>query len=574
MSAWPMSKADTRDHVALGRKYAKDVDAGRIDVCKWVTFACQRHLNDLKRQKTAGFPYRFDDARGNKVARFVEQLKHVKGPLTGQHIRLEPWQCFILTTVFGWVNHGGPRDGKRRFRRAYNEMPRGQGKSALSSGLALYLLAADGEGGAECYSVATTRQQAGIVGKDAQQMARKSPELMKALGVDVLAHRIIVPRTGSKFEALSSESGTLDGLSIHGGIVDEAHAMRDRSLYDVIETGTGKRDQSLLWVITTAGSNRAGICYELRTYLIKILTGVAKDESFFGIIYAANEGDNWTDEATWRRANPNYGISVMPEILAQLATKAMQMPAAINNFRTKHLCEWVSADAAWMDMRAWDRMTDLELNLADFTGEPCVIGLDLATKTDICAKVRLFRREIDGAIHYYAFGDYYLPEAAVSDGRNSQYPGWEITGRLTVTPGDVLDFERVEMDILDDAGRFLVDEVAYDPWQATQLAQRLQAQGAKVIEFRNTVANFSAPMKELDALVRSGRFHHDGCPVLSWMISNVVCHMDAKENIYPRKERPENKIDGVVALLSALGRVMTAETPQRSVYEERGLLSF
>lgn len=567
-------QSKARDHAEIGFRYAEDVDAGRVDVCHWVQKACRRHLEDLKRQKSAAFPYRFEGDRGGKICRFIERLKHTKGPLAGTEIVLADWQCWLLTSVWGWLNHGGPRDGRRRFRRSYLEVPRGNGKSALSSGVALYMTAADGEGGAECYSVATTRQQAGIVARDAQQMARRAPEFMRALGLEVLAHRIIVPRTASKFEALSSESGTLDGLSVHFACLDEAHAMRDRSLVDVIETGTGKRDQSLLWTITTAGTDRSGICYEMRTYLAKVLNGAIKDESTFGVIYSVNEGDNWTLPETWRRANPNWEVSVMPEVVAQLAAKAMQMPAAINNFRTKHLCEWCSADASWMDMRAWDRMADPSLDVADFEGEPCIIGLDLATKTDICAKVRLFRRQVDDVTHFYAFGDYYLPEAAVSDGRNSQYPGWEITGRLTVTPGDVLDFERVEADIMEDASRFQVDEVAYDPWQATQLAQRLQAQGAKVIEYRNTVANFSAPMKELDALVRSGRFHHDGCPVLAWMVSNVVCHTDAKENIYPRKERPENKIDGVIALLSALGRAMVEQAPSVSVYEQRGLLSF
>ena len=552
-----------RDQSAIGLQYCIDVTTGTVDACHWVRMACQRQMDDIAKQKTAEFPYRFEVVNGNKICRFIEHLKHTKGPLTGRNIILEPWQCWLLTTVWGWVNNGGLRDGKRRFRRAYNEMPRGQGKSAISSAVALYMLAADGEGGAECYSLATTRDQARIVFRDAQQMARKSPELMGALGVQINANNIIIPKSASRLEALSSEGNTLDGLSIHYACVDELHAHRTRELWDVIETGTGKRDQSLLWAITTAGSNRSGICYEIRTYVTKILDGVAKDESFFGVIYTIDDGDDWMAEATWRKANPNFGISVMPEVLAQLAAKAMQMPAAQANFRTKHLSTWVNSDAAWMDMAAWDRAADKSLNLADFEGESCVIGLDLATKIDIAAKVRIFPRDIGGIVHYYVFGQYYLPEAAVSDGRNSQYPGWEISGRLTVTPGDVLDFEVVETDLIEDSRRFNVAEIAYDPWQATQLAQRLQAQGASVVEFRNTVGNFSAPMKELDALVRSGRLHHDGDEVLTWMVSNVVCHTDNKENIYPRKERPENKIDGVVCLISALGRLMvrTDESP-------------
>jgi phage terminase large subunit-like protein len=334
------------------------------------------------------------------------------------------------------------------------------------------------------------------------------------------------------------------------------HAHKSRELWDVIETGTGKRDQSLLWAITTAGTNRAGICYEVREYLTKVLAGVADDPAFFGCIWTIDADDDWMAEASFRKANPNWGISVMPDVVMGLVAKAMQMPAAQNNLRTKHLDVWCNADSAWMDMAAWDRAADPTLDIADFEGDPCVVGLDLATKTDIAAKMRLFRRHINGVAHYYAFGQYYLPESAVQDGRNSQYGGWEVTGRLTVTDGDVLDFSRIEQDLLDDSSRFKVDEIAYDPWQAADLAQRLQANGANVIEYRNTVGNFSAPMKEIDALARQGRLHHDGDPVLAWMVSNVVCHVDQKDNIYPRKERPENKIDGLVALVMAMGRAM------------------
>jgi phage terminase large subunit-like protein len=547
-----------RDHVALGREYAEDVVAGRVVACKWVVAACRRHLDDLKRQGDTGFPYLFDEEKGGRICRFVERLKHTKGPLSSRTIVLERWQCWILTSVFGWVRPSG----KRRFRRVYLEMPRGQGKSALSSAIGLYMLAADGEGGAEVYSLATTRDQARIVFRDAQQMARKAPDLAQALGIEVAAHNINVKRSASKFEALASEAHTLDGLAIHAAIVDELHAHRQRDTLDVIETGTGKREQSLLWCITTAGTDRSGICYEVRTYLTKVLDRLIDDDSQFGVIYTIDDGDDWQTLAAWQKANPNWGVSVQPDVIGQLAAKAMQMPAAQNNFRTKHLCVWENADQAWMDMGAWDRCADPSLDLADFNGEKCIIGLDLATKTDIAAKAMLFRQEVSGVDHYYAFVQSYLPETAASDGRNSQYAGWEIEGRLTVTPGDVLDFQQIEDDLIEDSSRFQVEEIAYDPWQATQLAQNLQKQGANVIEFRNTVANFSAPMKELDALVRAGRFHHNADPVLSWMVSNVVCHTDAKENIYPRKERAENKIDGVVALIMALGRALVRTTDE------------
>ncbi len=547
-------------YATVARRYAEAVVAGDIPACRWVRLACQRQQDDLARFKGKASPYQFNpklrDREGrafhpaDNLCAFIERLPHVKGPLAGELIKLEPWQVFILTTVFGWVKP----DGKRRFRRSYIEVPRGNAKSTLSSAVALYMLAADGEGGAEVYSLATTRDQARIVFGDAQTMARRSTGFRSRFGVAVGAHNMHVLATGSKFEALSAEGSTLDGLNIHFGCVDELHAHKTRTVYDVVETGTGKRDNSLLWVITTAGSNRAGICYEIRTFVNRLLEGLFEDDSQFGIIYGLDDADDWTSEAALIKANPNWGISVRPEVLLPLQAKAMQMPSAINNFKTKHLNEWVNADAAWMDMRAWDACTDPNLSENDFLGKPCHIGLDLASKVDIAAKANVFQR--DG--RFYVFMTYYLPESAVEEGRNSQYSGWARRGLLTVTPGNVTDFDQIEAELVADASRFQIVEVPFDPFQATQLSAHMLAEGLPMVEMRPTVLNFSEPMKQLEALVLQRRLVHNGDPILAWMISNVVCHRDAKDNIYPRKEREENKIDGVVALIMALGRIMTS----------------
>jgi phage terminase large subunit-like protein len=328
-----------------------------------VKFACERQVKDLTRKK--GFPYIYDPSRGSRVCSFVELLPHIKGALAGQPIKLEPWQIFIIMTVFSWVNP----EGSRRFRRVYIEVPRGNGKSALSSAIGLYMLTADNEGGAEVYSFATTRDQAKIVFGDAQQMARKSNGLRSHFGVDVNAHNIFVTKTASKFEALSAEGSTLDGLNTHFACIDELHAHKTRAVYDVVETSIGKRLQSLLWVITTAGSNRSGICYEVRGFVSKILKGSAIDESQFGIIYGLDKDDDWATEEALIKANPNWGVSVMPEVLLSLQAKAMSMASASNNFRTKHLNEWVNADVSWMDMRKWDECSDPTLEISDFGGE-------------------------------------------------------------------------------------------------------------------------------------------------------------------------------------------------------------
>lgn len=563
----------SRDYVAIANRYVDDVLTGRIPACKWVKLACQRQRNDLKRARTKAWPYRFDAELATRACEFIELLPHVKGPLAREKklLVLEPWQIFRRTTVYGWVHKAGKLKGRRRFRMAYDEVPRGNGKSAELSGSGLYALAADREQGAEVYSAAVTKDQARIVFSTAAKMAQKRPALRASLGLEVHKGAVSQERTASTFKPLASDEDSLDGLNVHFAAIDELHAHKTRAVYDVIETGMGKRDQPLMHVITTAGTNRSGICYEVRNYICKILQGTATDETVFGIIYTIDDGDDWQSEDSWRKANPNWGVSVDPGHIARIAAKAMQMPSAQPNFLTKHLNLWVNADVAWMDMRVWERCGDPALKLEQFEGQRCRIALDLATKTDIAAKILLFPKIIDDEQHYYVFGRYYLPAQAIEDGRNSQYEGWRRSGRLIETEGDVIDFGRIEDDVEDDVAAFTETEVAYDPWQALNLAQRLQAKGVPVIEYRNTVANFSAPMKEIEALARQGRLHHDGDPILAWMVSNVVCHTDAKDNIYPRKERPENKIDGVVALIMALGRELSA-TDESSYLSKGDLL--
>ncbi len=553
------AKDKKADHVAKANAYIDDVLTGKIPACLLVQAACRRQRDDLKRLVKHPL-YVWNPDAGNKVCRFIERLPHIKGPKANakELCILEPWQCFIITTVFGWLRKD---NGSRRFKRSYVEVPRGNGKSFLSAGVGLYCLSNDDEQGAEVYSAATTRDQAKIVWGDARSMMVKRPEFAAKIGVGISTYSVFQASTGSKFLPLSREADNQDGLNVHCAIIDELHAHKTRETYDVIETGSAKRDNSLIWVITTAGSDTSGICYEQRSYVRKILEGL-EDETQFGVIYTVDEGDDWTEVATWQKANPNWNVSVNPDTFAALAFKAMQTPSAQNNFKTKHLDLWVNADTAAFDMRAWDKCADISLRIEDFAGQECCAAVDLASKIDIAAKSRVFKRMLPKPgtevmeAHYYVFVESYLPEAALTDGRNSQYSGWEIEGWLRTTPGDVLDFSLVQEELLRDGVDYKLREVAYDPWQATQMAQELTGQGLVMVEVRPSVQNFSAPMKELDALMRAERLHHDGNPALRWMISNTVCHTDAKDNIYPRKEKPENKIDGVVAVIMALGRAM------------------
>lgn len=533
--------------------------------------ACARHLADLARAKAdPAWPYVFDAAKADRVCRFIELLPHVKGDWAKRRetIRLEPWQAFILCVVFGWVHR---TTGLRRFLTVYIEVPRKNAKSTLTSAVALYMLAADGEAGAECYSAATKKDQARIVFDAARAMALKCPEFRDRFGVDVWTHQISVPAEGSIFKPLDAQGSTQDGANVHFVGVDELHAHKTRAMFDVMETATGSRSQSILWIITTGGTNTAGICYEQRDYVTKILNGVFADETYFGIIYTLDKGDDWRDPGSLAKANPNLGVSVNASQITRLIAKAKRTPSAQNNVKTKHFNIWGGAGDAWMDMQEWNAAADPGLRLEDFAGEDCWQGIDLASKVDVASRVRVFRHTIDGRDHYYAFASHYVPMAAVEEEANAAYPGWQKQGHLIATPGNIIDIGKIEEDIEDEASRFTVRQIAYDPFQATQMATRLTAAGFEMVEVRPTVLNFSEPMKELEALVLDDRFHHDGDPVLAWMASNVTAELDRKDNIYPRKERRENKIDGIVALIMALSRAIADEEQGISIpenYEE------
>lgn len=469
--------------------------------------------------------------------------------MKGHRIKLEPWQIFILTTIFGWVDS----EGVRRFKRVYIEVPRGNGKSALSSGISVYMTSADNEGGAECYTFATTGEQARVVFDVAKQMLNLSPDVRSQMGLSVQARTVTQLKTGSVLAYKSSEGSTLDGLNTHFACIDELHAHRTRDLYDVVETSIGKRLQPLLWVITTAGFDSAGICYEVRSMVTMVLNQTVTDESQFGIIYTIDEDDDWTSDEALMKANPNWGVSVNPKTVTELRDKALVLPSAVNNFKTKHLNIWCSAKAAWMDMQKWRACAEPSMRVEDFLGQNCAIGLDLAAKNDVTARIKVFPRiNAEGKTEYCVFSDFYLPEQAVLDGKNSQYAGWVDQGFIKQTPGAMTDLNLVEEDLREDLSAYDVRAIAYDPWNAMQLASSLSEGGAPMVEYRNTVQNISDPMKTLEALVLDGRIRHNGNVCMDWMMGNVVAKLDAKDNIYPRKERYENKIDGPVALIMAI----------------------
>lgn len=551
-----------KDYCRTALAYCRRVVSGKQVACEYVKLACQRQIDDLARWKGTKAPYRFDRKKANRVCALVEYFRHIKGALAGQRIVLEPWQIFILTTVFGWVD----QQGFRRFRKSYVEVPRGNGKSALSSAVSLVMLMADGEKGAEVYSLATTSDQARIVFDVAQKMARKSPDLLERVGAHVGAHAITIESEASVFKPLASDSTTLDGLNVHFACVDELHAHKTRDLYDVVETALGKRQQPLLWTITTAGFDTTGICYEVRSDLIDILKGAPGGDATFGVIFTIDEGDDWTDIKSAEKANPNWGVSVMPKTIADHLAKALRQPASANNYKTKYLDVWCAARSPWMDMEAWDACSDEAMTLEDFEGQDCYMAVDLASKDDLAVVVLLFPVILsDGRDGWACFGKYYLPSAALGDSvdgaasrrpKNASYIGWRDEGLITTTEGAMLDQSVVEADIRECLSRFEVQAIAFDPWQAAHMIRALSDDGAPIVEVKQRVQYMSEPMKWTHALVQDGRLRHNGDPVFRWGISNVVCKEDANSNIYPRKETADKKIDPAVALIMAVGRTL------------------
>jgi phage terminase large subunit-like protein len=558
----------------IATQYARDIVDARIPSCKWHRLACARHLRDLERIGSPGFPYVFNpeltDPKGKayhpgeRICKFAELMPHIKGDWAarGQLIKLEPWQAFILVSIFGWVHQ---LTHKRRFRVADLFVPRKNAKSTLASVIGNFMLAVDGEFGAEVYSGATSQDQAMEVFRPALLMARATPRFLSNFGVSVNASNISVVETNSKFEPIIGKPG--DGASPSCAIVDEYHEHKTAELYETMQTGMGARSQPLMLVITTAGSDISGPCFMHQKELEKILEGIIENDQRFGIIFGIDEGDDWSSETVLQKANPNYGVSVDADFLKIQQRDAVADPRKQNVFKTKHLNEWVAAASPWLNLHHLQQAADPTLKLADFQGEPAVVGLDLASKQDIASAVWVFTREIAGATHYYAISRNYVPESAVEKSENAHYQGWVNGGHLIATAGNMISLAQIEDDILASAETAVIREIAKDPWGGQQLGANLQEAGLEVVDIPQQVRFLSEPMKEIQACVDAGRFHHDGNPAFVWMLSNVEVKEDRNENIFPRKLRAANKIDAAVALIVAMNRAMIAAPASQSFWE-------
>lgn len=559
----------TNDHLADVQAYCNAVLSGARPACKWEKLAVQRYLNDLERQNTPGFPYVFNTETACKIVDFGELFPHVKGKWArasgkANRIRFEAWQKFSLVNIFGWVHVD---TGMRKYRIVYDEEPRKNGKSIKAAVVGLYLLAQDDEFGAEVYCGATSEKQAWEVFRPAIKMAEKQPSFRRAYGITCHAKRMEAdtvgtkPRKdgskrfpdGSRFEPVIGKPG--DGASPSGAILDEVHEHPDDTLFDTMLTGMGAREQPLLMMITTAGSNIAGPCYAQRKELEAVLLGSIINEELFGIIYTVDDPETeWRTEEGMIKANPNLGVSISREFLEARVRDAETSPRKRSTVLTKHFNVWVTGKNAWLNMLLWNRQADPSLSESDFEGEVAKLGVDLSEVDDLTASVKCFRRDVDGERHYYLFGRYYATEAKVAE--NDHYDEWVQSGHLIQCDGETIDYDDVEEHIVADAEQFTIEQCFYDPHGAAHLAQRLEKHHSiEAVKVGQTYTNFSAPMRDFERLLKSGRIHHDGNPCLGWMFANVVAkETEDGKMMRPVKENRESKIDGAVAaLMSFIG---------------------
>lgn len=437
----------------------------------------------------------------------------------------------------------------------------------MASQAALYFLALDDPQGNIISCFATKADQARIVLDSSRAMAKKAKSFLQKTGVEVLAHKVVHEDSNSQIRAMSSDDKSQDGLNDILAIMDELHA-QDQALFDVVYSGLSKRKDSLMLCITTAGFSTDSVGYFQSVYAKKVAMGEMDDDLFFSLVYTIDEGDDIFEETTWKKANPNYGISVDPETFEAKAKKAMVMPNDLPNFKVKHLNTWISESKAFFDTAKWDLCYEPGLTMDRFLGKKCVMSLDLASKVDLVSRGFVF--EENGL--FYVFDKSYIPEDTVRQVKNSLYETAIAEGHLIMTPGEAIHYPNITRDIIADSKKFKITEVPYDPWNATHIAQDLTKEKLNMLEFRFNTGNLSEPTKNFDALIRQGKVRHNGSPILKWSLGNVVCKEDAAGNVFPRKTHDKLKIDPIIALIMSFAVVLQKDKKE-SVYESRGLRS-
>ncbi|AOE63781.1 terminase large subunit [Pseudomonas corrugata] len=549
--------------------WARTVLKGKFPACRYIHQSIQRHFDDVAASRLKSFAYKFDPKKAEKKLKLMQLLPHTKGEwaFKRQLITLEPWQLFGLACTFGWVKKKG---GYRRFRESYWEVPRKNGKSVIAAGVGIGMFVADNEFGAEVYSGATTEKQAWEVFRPARLMVMRSPMLIEAAGIEVNASNMNIPSDCSRFEPLIGNPG--DGASPSCAIIDEFHEHDSAAQYDTMLTGMGARRQPLMFIITTAGANIEGPCYDKRRQVLEMLNGTVPDPELFGYIWTLDEGDDWTDPKNLAKANPCMGVSVFQEYLESQLARAIRSARFTNTFKTKHLNLWVSAKAGFFNVETWRSCEDKTLTLEMFEGQECMLGFDLARKLDMNSMARLFWRVIDGKTHYYSISPkFWVPEDTANDTDNrrmaERFQAWINTGHLLTTDGAEVDYREILAEAKEANHLAPVRECPIDPHGATGLSHDLDDEGLNPVTITQNYTNMSDPMKELEAAITAGRFHHDGNPIMTWCIGNVIGKFlpGNDDVVRPIKQGDDNKIDGAVALIMAIGRVLANAHPEETL---------
>lgn len=562
------------DHsVDVVHEYARRVTAGDIVAGLPVRQLCAGHLNDLA---TAPGGVYFDAGAAQLALDFLGLCQHSKGRWAGRPLELEAWQQFIVGSVYGWMR----AEGLRRYRTVYIEVARKNGKTTKLAGIGNLMLVADGEDGAEVYAAATKRDQARICWSAAANMVRRSPALSRR--VRVFRSALSVEATASKFEPLGADSKTLDGLNVSCALIDEVHAHPNRDLYDVLDTATAARSQPLIFLTTTAGSDRSTFCADMHEMVLRKLAGKIEDDSLFGYIATLDKGDDWQDPDVWIKANPNLGVSVMREELQERIDAAKQSPSLQNSVKRLRLNQWTQAETRFLDSARWDQCTG-ELSPAEIEisnrGRRCFGGLDLATTTDIAAFIALWPPSDPDAGSWDIACRFWIPGEKLEDRERRSgvpYHQWIEEGWLIATPGDTIDYRAIRSEILDISEEHDLVEIAFDRWGSTAISTDLQAEGLTMVEFGQGYASMSPPTKELERMVLARMLRHGGHPILRWMADNLEVASDPAGNIKPKKpghKMSHKKIDGMVALIMALARALAPaeEDDSTSIYETRGM---
>ena len=511
----------------------------------------------------------YDKAKADRAVAFIQNLKHTKGKWDGKPFLLLPWQEQIVRDIFGIVRP----DGKRQFRSAYIEIPKKNGKSELAAAIALYPLYGDGEASAEVYGCANDRNQASIVFDVAKRMVEKSPALLRRSKIAAATKRIVNYRNAGFYQVLSAETGTKHGLNISGLVFDEIHAQPNRKLYDVMTKGSGDaREQPLFFIITTAGTDKESICYELHTKALDIMNGRKIDNSFYPVIYGLSDEDDWNDEANWYKANPSLGYTISIDRVRDAYKDALDNPAEENVFKQLRLNIWTNSAVAWIPDHIYER-GNLKIDFSALEGRDCYAGLDLSSTSDITAFVLVFPPRSESE-KYIVLPFFWLPEETLElrcRRDHVLYDVWQRQGYINTTEGNVIHYGFIERFIERLGEKYHIIEIAYDRWNATQMVQNLEDMGFTMVPFGQGFKDMSPPSKELYKLLMEGNINHGGNPVLKWMAQNVVMRQDPAGNIKPDKERSVEKIDGIVALIMGLDRCIRS-APVTSVYDERGIL--